>query len=104
MAGDLSVGGQQFRWDDGIFSTTLGPANYNGERNVYFHPMASNNEFFVSNMVLKNEANAGRDDHGTDFKVLGSRGNRRQSTMHEYVSLCIVIICSETSSNLLADK
>lgn len=38
--GDLSIGGQNFSWDDGIFSITLGNKNPDGFRTAYFHPMA----------------------------------------------------------------
>ncbi|XP_017031202.1 L-dopachrome tautomerase yellow-f2-like [Drosophila kikkawai] len=99
LAGDLNIGGQTFRWDDGIFSTTLGPQQPDGSRSVYFHPMASTNEFVVSNTVLKERSNAARSDHGNDFRVLGSRGPSTQSTMHEYDPKTGVIFFAEIQKN-----
>lgn len=40
LHGDFNVGNVTFQWNDGIFSITLGNKNYNGDRTVYFHPMA----------------------------------------------------------------
>lgn len=99
VAGDLNIGGQSFSWDDGIFSVTLGPKQRDGSRNVFFHAMASTNEFLVSNKVLQNEANAQRGDHGRDFQLLGSRGDQRQSTMHEYDPRTNVLFYAEIQRN-----
>ncbi|KAH8383760.1 hypothetical protein KR009_010399 [Drosophila setifemur] len=99
LSGDLSIGGQTFRWDDGIFSTTLGPRDPDGSRIFYFHPMASTNEFVVSNKVLQEEANAARSDHGNDFRVLGTRGPATQSTMHDYDPHTGVIFYAEIQKN-----
>ncbi|XP_032593561.1 L-dopachrome tautomerase yellow-f2 isoform X2 [Drosophila grimshawi] len=99
LGGDLHIGGQSFRWDDGIFSTTLGPQQGDGSRDVYFHAMASNNEFVVSNRVLQMESNAARSDHGNDFRVVGSRGQNKQSTMHAYDPRTGVIFYSEIQTN-----
>ncbi|XP_052852301.1 L-dopachrome tautomerase yellow-f2 [Drosophila gunungcola] len=99
LSGDLSIGGQTFRWDDGIFSVTLGAHKPDGSRDVYFHPMASTHEFVVSNRVLQQESNAGRSDHGNDFRVLGSRGPSTQSTMHGYDPRTGVIFFAEIQKN-----
>ncbi|EDW14389.2 L-dopachrome tautomerase yellow-f2 [Drosophila mojavensis] len=99
VAGDLHIGGQTFRWDDGIFSVTLGPQQPDGSRDVYFHAMASNNEFVVSNRVLQLESNAARSDHGNDFRVLGSRGQNKQSTMHQYDPRTGVVFYAEIQTN-----
>ncbi|XP_030558891.1 L-dopachrome tautomerase yellow-f2-like [Drosophila novamexicana] len=99
VAGDLNIGGQSFRWDDGIFSTTLGAQQPDGSRDVYFHAMASNNEFVVSNRVLQLESNAARSDHGNDFRLLGSRGQNKQSTMHDYDPKTGVIFYAEIQTN-----
>nr|XP_014086652.1 L-dopachrome tautomerase yellow-f2 isoform X3 [Bactrocera oleae] len=99
LAGDLQIGGQTFRWDDGIFSITLGPYASDGYRTVYFHPMASNTEFAVDSSVLQNEANAARSDHGNDFHPLGSRGGNRQSTMHSYDLRSDIIFYAEIQRN-----
>ncbi|XP_036324480.1 L-dopachrome tautomerase yellow-f2-like [Rhagoletis pomonella] len=99
LAGDLQIGGQTFRWDDGIFSITLGPYGPDGYRPVYFHPMASNTEFVVDSSVLQNEANAARSDHGNDFRPLGRRGVNRQSTMHQYDPRTGIIFYAEIQRN-----
>lgn len=78
------VAGLQYQWDDNLFSITLGPRYANGYRDVFFHPMITNNEFYVSSEVLQNEMNAQRLYHGTDFKLLGSRGEGMQSAMHHF--------------------
>ncbi|EDW42379.1 L-dopachrome tautomerase yellow-f2 [Drosophila sechellia] len=99
LSGDLSIGGQAFRWDDGIFSITLGTQKPDGSRDAYFHPMASTNEFVVSNRVLQQESNAARSDHGNDFRVLGNRGPSTQSTMHVYDPGTGVIFFDEIQRN-----
>ncbi|XP_050339573.1 L-dopachrome tautomerase yellow-f2-like [Bactrocera neohumeralis] len=97
--GELYIGGQTFRWDDGIFSITLGPYAEDGYRTVYFHPMASNNEFVVDSSVLQNEANAARSDHGNDFRLLGSRGDNHRSTMHSCDQKSGIIFYAEIQRN-----
>ncbi|XP_018803085.1 PREDICTED: L-dopachrome tautomerase yellow-f2-like [Bactrocera latifrons] len=99
LGGDLQIGGQTFRWDDGIFSITLGSYAPDGYRTVYFHPMASNTEFEVDSSVLQNEANAARSDHGNDFRPLGSRGDNHQSTMHSYDQNSGIIFYAEIQRN-----
>ncbi|EDW81721.1 uncharacterized protein Dwil_GK12212 [Drosophila willistoni] len=96
---ELNIAGQSFRWPDGIFSTTLGPRHPDGSRSVYFHPMDSYNEFVVSNRVLQHEPNAARSDHGNDFQLLGSRGERKQSTIHKYDPRTQVVFYNEVQSN-----
>ncbi|KAH9637568.1 hypothetical protein HF086_014208, partial [Spodoptera exigua] len=50
--------GQSFTWNDGIFSVATGEPGPDGCRQVYFHPMVSNQEFSVSSCELeKREAN-----------------------------------------------
>lgn len=97
--GDLSIGGQDFEWNDGIFSVTLGNRDRNGFRTAYFHPMASTNEFTVSTSVLQNESNAARSSHGRDFKLLGSRGPQKQSTMHDFDPETGIIFYDEIMKN-----
>ncbi|XP_018803087.1 PREDICTED: L-dopachrome tautomerase yellow-f2-like [Bactrocera latifrons] len=97
--GELHIGGQTFRWDDGIFSITLGPYAEDGYRTVYFHPMASNSEFVVDSSVLQNEANAARSDHGNDFRPLGNRGENHRSTMHSCDQKSGIIFYAEIERN-----
>ncbi|XP_055851594.1 L-dopachrome tautomerase yellow-f2-like [Episyrphus balteatus] len=99
IQGDLSIGGQDFSWNDGIFSITLGNKNMNGYRTAFFHPMASTNEFAVSTKVLQNERNAGRSSHGQDFELLGTRGPQKQSTMHDFDPKTGIIFYAEIMKN-----
>ncbi|XP_058982633.1 L-dopachrome tautomerase yellow-f2 isoform X2 [Musca domestica] len=96
IAGDLNIGGQVFSWDDGIFSVALAPKNDDGSRNVLFHAMASYNEFVVSNEVLQNSP---RPESNREFRLLGSRGAGRQSTMHEYDPRTGVVFYAEIQRN-----
>ena len=100
LGGDLFVGGQSFRWDDGIFSITLtSPVGPKGYRIALFHAMASTNEFMVSTEVLQNETFSHRSDHGNDFRLLGNRGAMRQSTMHVYDPHTNVLFYAEVQRN-----
>lgn len=99
LASELFVGGQSFNWDDGIFSLTLGPVENDGSRMVFFHAMISNDEFGVSNLVLQDSSKAHRSHHGRDFRLLGHRGVRRQSTMHAYDNRTNVIFYAEIQRN-----
>ncbi|XP_023294204.2 L-dopachrome tautomerase yellow-f2-like isoform X1 [Lucilia cuprina] len=99
IAGDLNIGGQSFSWNDGIFSVSLGPKERDNSRNILFHAMASNNEFVVNNAVLQNERNAQRGSHGQDFRLLGNRGDNKQSTMHEYDPRTGVVFYAEIQRN-----
>ncbi|KAH8417926.1 hypothetical protein KR222_008607, partial [Zaprionus bogoriensis] len=84
LDGDFHIGGVNFQWDDGIFSIALGQPLPDGTRIVFFNAMASNDEFIVSNNVLKTESNAARSNHFDDFRHLGRRGDNKQSTIHQF--------------------
>ncbi|XP_061393605.1 L-dopachrome tautomerase yellow-f2-like [Musca vetustissima] len=99
IAGDLNIGGQVFSWDDGIFSVVLAPKNNDGSRNVLFHAMASFNEFFVSNEILQDQNNTQRPEANREFHLLGSRGPKSQSTMHEYDPRTGVVFYAEIQRN-----
>lgn len=99
ISGDFNIGGQTFSWNDGIFSVSLGPKERDGSRNILFHAMASNNEFVVNNEVLQNPLNSQRGNHGRDFRLLGKRGEQRQSTMHEYDPRTGAIFYAEIQRN-----
>lgn len=99
LAGDFNVGGQRFRWDDGIFSIAIGHPLWDDSRVVYFNAMASNEQFAVSNKVLKNKENAARSDHGSDFYYVGSRGPNKQSTIHQYDPQTGVLFFAEIQTN-----
>lgn len=75
LQGDLTVGGVNFQWTDGVFGMALGkPTNDHGDRTVYFHALASTKEFSVPNTVLKNETFATSHDAYFAYTLLGDRG------------------------------
>ncbi len=67
-----------FQWTDGIFGLALSPAQANGYRTLYFHPMSSTNEFAVSTHIIRNKTIASEAYH--DYKLLGSREPNSQSS------------------------
>ncbi|KAG5889901.1 hypothetical protein JTB14_008047 [Gonioctena quinquepunctata] len=77
--GDLSVGGIDYQWSDGIFSIALGPHKENGLRTAYFHAMISTNEFSVNTQVLQNQSAASDPSAFKLFKLEGSKGENSQS-------------------------
>ncbi|XP_055850347.1 uncharacterized protein LOC129914921 [Episyrphus balteatus] len=95
----LNIGGHNFSWNDGIFSITLSNPKRDGFRIAHFHPMASTHEFSVSTRILQNESLAARSDHGEDFKLLGTRGPQKHSTMHEYDPKTGIIFYAEIMKN-----
>lgn len=79
-ATDFTVSGQNFQWVDGTFGLSLAPLEPNGDRYMFFHPMSSFTEFFVTTSVLKNEAlwkNNGTSNG--DFTPIGTRGRKGQA-------------------------
>lgn len=99
LYGDFNVANQRFQWRDGIFSVTLGAYLNDGDREAYFHAMASINEYMVSTKVLKNATNAARSYHNGDFKFLGRRQEQGQSNMHAFDESTGVIFYSELARN-----
>lgn len=79
LAGDFNVNGIQFQWTDGIFGLALSAPDNEGHSTLYFHPMCSTNEFSVSTKFLKDESVAKMSFH--EYKVLGSRGQKAQSSV-----------------------
>ncbi|KAL4707959.1 hypothetical protein ACJJTC_010575 [Scirpophaga incertulas] len=79
LACDFSVKGHNFTWTDGIFGMGISAPNADNYSTLYFHPMASYNEFAVSTEYLRNQSIA--DDNFEAFKVLGSRGPNAQSSV-----------------------
>lgn len=83
LEGDYVIQGIPFSWDDGIFSIALSnPDPVTNFRTAYFHALSSNSEFTVSTAVLRNETASKRGYHGQDFKLLGYRGAKSQSSIH----------------------
>lgn len=85
LEGDYTIQGIPFAWDDGIFSIALSnPDPTTKFRTAYFHALSSNSEFTVSTQVLRNETASKRGHHGDDFKLLGYRGSKSQSSIHAF--------------------
>ncbi|CAH1156186.1 unnamed protein product [Phaedon cochleariae] len=80
LKGDLTVGGVNFQWTDGIFGLALGPINQNGYRTAYFHALASTEEFSVSTEVLRNETLAMDHNSFELYKHEGNKGEKSQTS------------------------
>ncbi|XP_030753269.1 protein yellow [Sitophilus oryzae] len=80
LNGDFNVGGVNFQWTDGVFGLALGPQDSTGFRTVYFHPLASLNEFSVSTSVLKNKTLADDPHIYNLFKLEGKKGDKTQTS------------------------
>lgn len=78
LACNFSVKGIDFTWTDGIFGLGLAP-NADNFSTLYFHPMASYNEFAVSTEYLRNQSIA--DANFDAFKLIGNRGPNAQSSI-----------------------
>ncbi|EDW28737.1 GL18784 [Drosophila persimilis] len=79
MAGNFSVNGIEFQWDDGLYGLALSKPMETGFSTLYFHPLCSTMEFSVSTSVLRNKTLATSAEIYRDFKVLGSRGPNTQA-------------------------
>ncbi|GLH08020.1 Protein yellow, partial [Gryllus bimaculatus] len=77
LRGNFHIGGANFQWKDGLFGVALSAPDDDGGRTAYFHPLASTHEFAVPTRVWQNSSAA--DDYYA-YRVLGSRGERAQST------------------------
>ncbi|XP_044272822.1 L-dopachrome tautomerase yellow-f2-like [Tribolium madens] len=78
--GEFSIGGHEFQWNDGIFSIAITDVKSDGFRDAYFHSMAGVNLYKVSTRILKNEELATRSYHGSDFKIVGNKGELSQTS------------------------
>nr|ADX87356.1 yellow-f4 [Heliconius melpomene] len=76
---NFTVADYTIPWKDGLFSIALSEPNYSGDRTLYYHPLASIQEFSVNTKYLKS---------GTinidQFKTLGIKGRNTQSGSHDY--------------------
>lgn len=79
LAGNYSISGINFQWDDGLFGLALSKSMPDGFATLYFHPFSSTMEFSVSTKILRNETLATSNDIYKEFKILGSRGPNGQS-------------------------
>lgn len=79
LACDFSVKGFNFSWTDALFGLGLSAPNPDNFSTLYFHPMASYDEFSVSTEYLRNQTLA--EENFNAFKLLGSRGPNAQSSV-----------------------
>lgn len=78
-AGNFSINGIQFQWDDGLFGLALSrPQGVENETVLYFHPFVSKDEFMVPTKFLKDPTTAENGNYH-EFKRLGTRGDNAQS-------------------------
>lgn len=79
LAGEFNVSGITFEWTDGVFGLSLSSPDEEGFSTLYFHPMTSTHEFSVNTKYLRNEALSKKSFN--EFKILGSRGTKGQSSV-----------------------
>lgn len=81
-AGNFSINGINFQWEDGLFGTALSkPMPPDNNPILYFHPFVSTDEFQVSTKFLKNETLATSNEIYHEFRRIGSRGLNGQSSV-----------------------
>lgn len=80
-AGNFSINGINFQWEDGLFGTALSKPMPDGYPILYFHPFVSTDEFQVSTKFLRNETLATSNGIYDEFKRIGSRGLNGQSSV-----------------------
>lgn len=79
LAGDFTVSGINFQSNDAVLGLGLSGPGADGFSTLYFHPLASTNEFSVSTKVLRNKTVA--EESFDEFKMLGNRGPNAQSSV-----------------------
>lgn len=80
LAGNFSINGIEFQWDDGLYGLALTKAQSRDDyATLYFHPLSSTMEFAVNTSVLRNKTLATSNGIYREFKVLGSRGPNAQA-------------------------
>ncbi|XP_067622900.1 protein yellow [Eurosta solidaginis] len=79
LAGNYSIGGIEFQWDDGLYGLALSKPNLDGFSTLFFHPLSSTTEFAVSTKLLRNKTLATSNDIYHEFKIVGERGTNGQA-------------------------
>lgn len=79
LAGNYSIDGREFQWDDGLYGLALSKMEVDGNTTLYFHPLSSTMEFSVNTTVLHNKSLATRGPIYKEFKIVGSRGPNAQA-------------------------
>ncbi|KAG8311756.1 LOW QUALITY PROTEIN: protein yellow-like [Homalodisca vitripennis] len=82
LAGAYTVGGVSFyQWhNEGVFGLALSPTYSNGSKTLFFHPLSSYRDFYVSTEVLKNKTKTGSSYN--EFYLLPSRGTGGHVSTH----------------------
>ncbi|KRT79351.1 hypothetical protein AMK59_8594, partial [Oryctes borbonicus] len=80
LQGDLTVGGVNFHWTDGVFGLALSNKRKNGYRTLYFHPLASTKQFAVCTGLLRNKTAATSPNNYYAFKIVGDKGVKSQTS------------------------
>lgn len=101
LAGEFSIGGHNFQWNDGVFSVALSDVKQDGFRDMYFHSMAGHNLYRVSTKILKDENLATRSYHENDFELLGNRGLQSQTSASDLHQPSGVLFLSLVNQNAL---
>ena len=94
--------GNQFQWNDGVWSIALSRTKPNGFKTAFFHPLGSSSEFSVPTEVLRNETLASRRTHGQDFKFIGHRGPNSNSGSHAVDLNTNVMFFAEMQNNAVS--
>ncbi|KAH8412538.1 hypothetical protein KR009_002828 [Drosophila setifemur] len=79
LAGNFSINGIEFQWDDGLYGLALSKPMESGYSTLYFHPLCSTMEFSVDTGILRNKSLSTSPEIYREFKVLGSRGPNTQA-------------------------
>lgn len=71
------------------------------DRTLYFHALASLNEFSVSNTVLKNESYSTSSDSYHAYNILGKRGSNTQSSSEVFDGLTNVVFYTQINRDAI---
>ncbi|XP_026486371.2 L-dopachrome tautomerase yellow-f2-like isoform X1 [Vanessa tameamea] len=99
LAGTYNVGGIEFHWTDGVFALALSEPRENGFRTMFFHAFSSTKEFCVSTELLRNYTHIDKTEAFHDFKLLGDRGERTQSSASYYDTNTSVLFYTQINRN-----
>ncbi|KAK4875347.1 hypothetical protein RN001_011769 [Aquatica leii] len=102
LKGDLTVGGVNFQWTDGVFGLALGRVRNNGYRTLYFHPLVSTNEFSVSTEVLRNQSLATSPSSFNLYKIEGNRGPATQASASSFDLVTEVVFLTQLQKDGIA--
>jgi len=76
----FNIAGVRFHWEDGVFGLALSKVNPDGYRTMYFHPLASSQEFMLSTRILQNRTLCDDPESFYDVELLGSKGPDSQAS------------------------